>query len=268
MSDKTTEIRRLQEMLPGEIAAYFESGGDLAVIPIGSIEQHGPNLLTGTDGYITLGKAEEVGRLSGGVVFPMISYCWEGVTNTFSAGVGVREEVFVKYLQALVRGVRRAGFGRILVINSHGGNYYAMRALPQQCLREDGIAVVSVYGNAGCPGSDEGGSETAGLLGALGIIGRDDLAAEVIEYTHAAAGEFGDNPKAPIEPECLREIRRFGEVGFEYWSECVHVQPDTSLLNGEAGADYITKIAAHIVEHLGALRRHVDDVEDGGGARA
>lgn len=268
MSDKANEIRRLQEMLPGEIARYFEEGGDLAVIPIGSIEQHGPHLLTGTDGYITLGKAEEVARLSGGVLFPMISYCWEGVTNTFSGGIGVREEVFMEYLKAIVRAVRKAGFKRILVINSHGGNYYAMRALPQQCLREDGISVLTVYGSAGCPRSDKGASETAGLLGALKILGRDDLVDEVIEYTHAAAGQFGERPEAPMEPECLREIRRFGEVGFEYWSECVHVQPDTSLLDAEAGAHYITRIAAHIVEHLGALGRHVDEVEGGGGADA
>ncbi|MHC4712756.1 MAG: creatininase family protein [Planctomycetota bacterium] len=261
MSETGGTVRRLAEMLPSEAEAYFAGGGDLAIIPIGSIEQHGPHLLTGCDGYITLAKAREIARLSGGVLFPMIEYCWEGVTNVFSGGIGVRERVFIDYLRAVVRAVRRAGSTRILIVNSHGGNYYAMRSFPQQCLREDGIVVMTIYGRAGCPAPEKGAGETAMLLGALHLLGRDDLVENIVRYTKAAIEEFGDRPEAPMEPECVREIRRFGEVGFEYWSECVHVQPDSGQLDGGGGADFITKIAEHVTRHVGALSQHTRDTE-------
>ena len=52
-------VLRLTDMLPSEVEEYFKSGGDAAIIPIGSIEQHGPHLVTGCDGYNALAKAHE-----------------------------------------------------------------------------------------------------------------------------------------------------------------------------------------------------------------
>lgn len=257
-------LRTLLDLLPDEAHKALAST-DLAIIPIGSIEQHGPHLLTGCDGYITIAKAVEVARLSGGVLFPMVNYCWEGATNVFSGGIGVRERVFMDYLGAVVRAVSRAGFKRILVVNSHGGNFYAMRAFPQHCLREWGIVVMTTYGSAFCPGAAHGENnvgEQALLLGALRILGREDLVEEVIGYTRMALAEFGDRPEAPIQPECLETARKLGVVGFDYSSEIVHVQPDSSQLDGDPGAAAIRKIAKHIADRLDALSAHVDDMGD------
>lgn len=256
-------VRKLTDMLGEDVDAYFASGGDLAIIPIGSIEQHGPHLLTGTDGYITLAKATEVARISGGVLFPMISYCWEGVTNNFSGGVGVREQVFVDYVRAVVRGVRHAGFRRILIMNSHGGNYYAMRSLAYQTLSEDGVVVLTVYGTCHCPPPPDGRgtSEAESLLGALRMLGREDLIGEVIEYTRKAIAEFGDRPVCKHEPECLRQARKLGSVGFDYWSECEHVSPDSSKMESDPGVAWLKRIAEHVAASLPALAGYAEDTE-------
>ena len=259
------EINVLEEMLPEEIEAYFEKAGDLAILPIGSIEHHGPHLVNGCDGYITLAKAQEVARLSGGVLFPMISTCWEGATNVYSGGIGVREDVFVDYLLAVVRGVREAGFKRILIINSHGGNFYAMRAFPQHCLRETGIVVMTVYGSAGCEEADrarkEGVGEAASLLGALHLLGRDDLVDEIVGYTRKAIEEFGDRREVDPAPASMQGARRLGVVGQDYFEEYRHAQPDSRQTSPEPGAKLIRTIAEHIVRHLPALAKHVEETE-------
>ena len=268
MTDRgTTDVRTLTDLLPEEIEDYFAGGGDLAILPIGSIEHHGPHLVNGCDGYITLAKAQEVARLTGGMLFPMISTCWEGATNVYSGGIGVREEVFVEYLLAVVRGVRQTGFRRILIINSHGGNFYAMRVFPQHCLRETGIAVMTVYGSAGCPEADrarkEGVGEAASLLGALHLLGRDDLVEEIVEYTHKAIEEFGDRRGVDPAPASMQGARRLGIVGQDYFEEYRHAQPDSRQTDPRPGAELICRIAEHIVKHLPALAEHVAETEAG-----
>ncbi len=259
-------LRVLAEMLPEEAEEHLSGGGDLAIIPIGSIEQHGPHLLTGCDGYITLAKALEVGRLTGGVVLPMIHYSWVGATNAFSAGIGVRESVFVDYLQAVVRAVRRAGFRRILVMNSHGGNFYSMRTFPQKCLREDGIVVMTVYGTAFSEEAERiaretGAGEAACLLGALRMLGREDLVGDIAEYTRKAVAEFGDRPHVERDPKSFRDCRALGVIGGDYFHETQHVQPDSRQTDPEAGVRVLRAVAEHIAGQLGWLGKHVEETE-------
>ena len=264
-SEQTGEVRRLTELLPGEIDQYLSGGGDLAIVPIGSIEQHGPHLLLGCDSYISVAKAQEVARISGGVLFPLVSFSWVGCTNAFSGGIGVRAEVYFDYLRAVVRAIHRAGFRRIVLLNSHGGNFYAMRAFPQVCLREDGIVVLTVYGAGGSEEArrisrEAGGGEGTGLTGALRLLGREDLVQDVLEYNRKAIAEFGDQPKVQHQPDSFRQARRLGVVGLDYFHECLHVQPD-SRISPEAGIEYIRKAAEHIAAHLPALSRYLDETE-------
>ncbi|HUV39454.1 MAG TPA: creatininase family protein [Planctomycetota bacterium] len=261
----TDDLHSLNDMLPGEFEAHLAAGNDLAILPVGSIEHHGPHLLNGCDGYITLGKARELARLTGGVLFPMMSFCWEGATNVYSGGVGVREHLFVDYLLSVVRGVRQAGFRRIVILNSHGGNYYAMRTFAQHCLRETGIAVTTVYGTAFCAEAEsareKGMGEAGSLIGALHLMGRDDLVEDILDYTRRATEEFGDRPEVTPGPPQMMGARRLGCVGQDYNEEIRHARPDSRQTDPQAGAEVIRQIARHIAEHLDALGDYVDETE-------
>ena len=261
----TSDLRILNEMLPNEAADYFAEGGDLAILPIGSIEHHGPHLLNGCDGYATLAKSREVARLTGGVLFPMISTSWEGATNVYSGGVGVREQFLVDYLLAVVQAVRKAGFKRILILNGHGGNYYAMQTFPQHCLRETGIAVMTVYGSAFCPEAEDartkGVGEQGSLVGALHMLGRDDLIDDIREYTRLAIEEFGDRPDVVVGPPSQVAARKLGSVGQDYNEEIRHARPDSTQLDPAPGVELTRQIAEHIAKHLEAFSQHIDETE-------
>jgi len=260
----------LLEMLPSDVEAALQSGNDIAILPIYSIEQHGPHLLLGTDSYGDEALVQELGRITGGTVLPAVPFSWVGCTNAFSGGVGVREAEFIKYLRAVVRGLWRAGFRRIVIWNGHGGNYYAMQTFPHEAFREDGVPVLTVYGLAHLPHgwdmANEAGGEAALLAGALRMLGREDLVQKIIEANREAIAEFGDRPKVELEPRAARDSRKLGVVGHDYSHECLHVQPD-SRLDPDKGAEVIRKVAAHVAGILDDFGTYVKRLIEEGRAK-
>ena len=258
---------RLLEMFPSDVEAALQSGNDLAIVPIYSIEQHGPHLLLGTDSYGDEALVQELGRLTGGIVLPAIPFSWVGCTNVFSGGVGVREAEFIRYLRAVVRGLWRAGFRRIVIWNGHGGNYYAMQTFPHEVFREDGIPVLTIYGLSDLPGAwemaYEAGGEAGLLAGALRMLGREDLVEKIVETNRAAIAEFGDRPVVQLEPRAARDSRRLGVVGHDYSHECLHVQPDSRLDPGK-GAEVVRKVARHVAGLLDDFGAYVKLLVDEG----
>ena len=264
-------LTHMLEMLPAEVEASLQAGNDLAIVPIGSLEQHGPHLLLATDSYCSQAVAQEIGRISGGLVLPMIPFSWVGCTNVFSGGIGVREAVFIEYLRAVVKGLWKSGFRRILIVNGHGGNFYALRSFPHDVFKEDGIPVFCIYGEAGCAEAHEtieqaGGGEGTWLVGALRLLGREDLVQAVQENARLAVAEFGDRPEVRFEPQAARDSRRLGVVGHDYSHECLHVRPD-SRLDPDAGAAALRQVAEHVAQALDDLRGYVDEVSGAGGKR-
>jgi len=256
--------KRLLDMLPGEVEAELAAGNDIAILPILSIEQHGPHLLLGTDGFGAEALAQELSKLTGALVLPPVPFSWVGCTNVFAGGVGVRESVFISYLREVVRALWRAGFRRIVVWNTHGGNFYAMRTFPHEAFREDGIPVLTVYGFSDCRQAaemlEQAGGEAAALSGALLLLGRGDLVEKVKDTTRKAVAEFGDRPRVELEPRAARESRRLGAVGHDYSHECLHVQPDSRLDPGR-GAEALKQVAQHVAGVLEDFRAYVNRLE-------
>ncbi|MGD0113458.1 MAG: creatininase family protein [Armatimonadota bacterium] len=260
----------LLEMFPSDVERALRAGNDIAIVPIYSIEQHGPHLLLGTDSYCDEALVRELGRITGGTVLPAIPFSWVGCTNAVPGGVGVREAEFVTYLRGVVRGLWRARLQRIVIWNCHGGNYYAMRTFPHEVFREDGIPVLTIYGLSDMPDgwemANECGGEAALLAGALRLLGREDLVRKVIDTNRNAVAEFGDRPAVELEPRAARESRKLGVVGHDYSHECLHVQPD-SRLDPDKGVDVIRKAAAHVAGMLDDFSAYVARLTEEGGVK-
>ncbi|SOD95063.1 mycofactocin biosynthesis peptidyl-dipeptidase MftE [Blastococcus haudaquaticus] len=109
----------------------------LLIVPLGSIEQHGPHLPLGTDAALASAVAETAaGALEGALLAPAIPYGaageHEGFPGTVSIGTDVLTSLLVEYARSACRWA-----SRVLVVNGHGGNFYALRsAVPQ--LRTEG----------------------------------------------------------------------------------------------------------------------------------
>ena len=148
---------------PDVAAASSETKALTLLLPLGSTEQHGPHLPLDTDTRIAQAVAAGVAhRLESVRVAPAISITasdeHRGFAGTLSVGTRVLSEMLIEI-------VGKAGpeFGRIVAINGHGGNAYALRAATEVCkARGRAFEVWSVR----LPGADAhaGRTETSLML--------------------------------------------------------------------------------------------------------
>ncbi len=158
-----------------EIAAGSEAAPLTLLLPLGSTEQHGPHLPLDTDTRIAQAVAAGMAlRLDSVRVAPAISISasdeHRGFAGTLSVGTRVLTEMLIEI-------VANAGpeFERIVAINGHGGNAYALRAATEVCkARGRALEVWSVR----LPGADAhaGRTETSLMLAIAEDLVHLDLA--------------------------------------------------------------------------------------------
>ena len=133
----------------------------LLVVPLGSVEQHGPHLPLATD-TVVAGAVVRAADLGDAVVAPAIPYGASGEHEGFPGTVSIGTEALTTLLVEYGRSACRWA-GRLLVVNGHGGNLDALRrAVP--LLRTEGRDVA--WFPCGVPGGDAhaGRTETSLLL--------------------------------------------------------------------------------------------------------
>lgn len=112
------------------------AGARLVLVPVGSLEQHGPHLPLDTDTVIATAVANRVAERLNAWVAPAIAYGSSGEHQSFPGTVSIGTEALVHTVIELVRSLR-TWTGRVLLVNGHGGNIAALsRAVDQ--LTEEG----------------------------------------------------------------------------------------------------------------------------------
>ncbi|MGZ4623181.1 MAG: mycofactocin biosynthesis peptidyl-dipeptidase MftE [Blastococcus sp.] len=138
------------------------SGASLVVVPLGSVEQHGPHLPLGTDTAIACAVAEAASPGLSALLAPALAYGasgeHEGFPGTISLGTEALTGLLVEYGRSACRWA-----GRVLIVNGHGGNLDALRAAGT-LLRSEGRDVA--WYPCGVPGGDAhaGRTETSLML--------------------------------------------------------------------------------------------------------
>jgi creatinine amidohydrolase len=103
---------------------------DIALIPVGSTEQHGPALPVDNDAYIatefTERVAERIWEQLKVVVAPTISYGFSPHHMQFKGTITLRESTLASLIVDVCTSLEQHGFKRIILINGHGGNTTAI----------------------------------------------------------------------------------------------------------------------------------------------
>jgi mycofactocin system creatininase family protein len=109
----------------------------LVLIPVGSIEQHGPHLPLETDAVIAEAVAKRVAQCLDEAVYvaPVISYTASGEHQMFSGTCSIGVEALRILIVELVRSVR-SWSGRVVLVNGHGGNMSALADAVTQLVGE------------------------------------------------------------------------------------------------------------------------------------
>ena len=116
-----------KEMSWVEVGRAAEEGR-IAVLPLGSVEQHGPMIPVGCDYLLAQYWGLEGARRARDdhgvpvVVLPALPFGRATHHTDFPGTISLSLETYLKVLEDVVREVLRAGFRKIACISGHGGN--------------------------------------------------------------------------------------------------------------------------------------------------
>jgi len=119
----------------------------LTVLPVGTTEQHGPHLATGTDAVI----AESVARLAAEtatrpeaiLLAPTLAYGASHHHLPFGGTFSLEVTTFQLVLRDLLSAAAAAGSRRVFVVNGHGGNSAACAIAVAEAAREHAIVAAT-----------------------------------------------------------------------------------------------------------------------------
>jgi len=105
------------EKTAGEIAA----AGDLAIVPVGSLEQHSRHLPVSTDIIITQAYGNRIGERMDAFVLPCLPISTAYEHKGARGSVWMNADTFFRMLCDIVLNLKDQGFSRVVVIKGHGG---------------------------------------------------------------------------------------------------------------------------------------------------
>ena len=101
---------------------YYLQEKDIILIPVGSVEQHSPYGLIGTDFIIAEAIAKEVGKRLDLLVAPVLPYGMSQHHMGFAGSITLSPKIYINVIKEICVSLLTHGFKRIVFINGHGGN--------------------------------------------------------------------------------------------------------------------------------------------------
>ena len=112
---------RLEEMTWYEVQSYLKISRGI-ILPTGSVEQHGPIGLIGTDAICAREISWTAANLCKAIVAPTISYAPANFNMSFPGTVSLSPAVYEGIIHDVLKSLSHHGFEKIYVLNGHGAN--------------------------------------------------------------------------------------------------------------------------------------------------
>ncbi len=143
----------LGEMTWPEADEYFRAV-DVALLPVGAIEQHGPHLPLDADAFDAEHLAREVARACKKprpLVLPLISYGVSYHHEDFSGTISLDPETLSQVVYDVGISLARHGIIKLVIVNGHGGNSPALHFAAQMINRDAHIFTCVETGESSDP---------------------------------------------------------------------------------------------------------------------
>ena len=116
------------ELYDPEFRKSIKSKKPTIIIPVGSIEQHGPHLPISTDSDIVTEIASRLAKKCGFIVFPTISY---GVSLEHEPlfNLSLKENNLRKILDDIITSLGKNHIKKIIILNGHHGNLQVLNRI-------------------------------------------------------------------------------------------------------------------------------------------
>lgn len=135
-----------------DIAQLHEKSAGVAVLPLGSIESHGPHLPVGNDPLCLDQVVKRIVAKETVAVLPTLIYSYVAEARMLPGCIHIRSDLLMDFVENICDEVCRNGFEKIVLLHGHGGNTALHKMFLQRTLeREKPYAVYSipVFGRVG-----------------------------------------------------------------------------------------------------------------------
>lgn len=165
-----------------ELREYFEAES-IAVVPLGSTEQHGPHLPEGTDHFIAEALAREASERTGVLCTAPIRIGVSSHHRQFPGTMWADPPAFRDYVESVSRNLTYHGIDRIVYVNAHGGNVAHLREVGSRLRSDDAAYAIEWMWDESIP----------------------DLVTDLFEYTGPHGGPKETAMIQHIAPDLVRE---------------------------------------------------------------
>lgn len=210
----------LMEITQPEAEALLRRSGT-AIIPTGSIEQHGPHMPCGTDTYAATLIAQGVAERLGALVVPFAPMGVTPFHMGFSGTISLQPATFVQVMEDVAASLLRHGARRLVILNWHEGNTAAIGVAASQIHHRQRMQVVvaqACYVADELYGAECGGLTHAGELEVLPVMVYDASLLRLERATNSSPMSGGRKIDAirrnrSIQP-VLTDIRQIAPTGW------------------------------------------------------
>ncbi len=136
---------RWERLTAPELRALAERDA-VVVLPVASLEQHGPHLPVWTDSFIGHAVAVRAAELCTDLPAVVLPPMWLGLSEhhfPFGGTISLDYATFAGVMRCIVRSVMADGFSRVMLFNSHGGNNDPLAVSARELAHEFAIPVLT-----------------------------------------------------------------------------------------------------------------------------
>lgn len=119
-------ITLLENLSYPEVEEYLKEK-DIILVPTGSVEQHSPYGLIGTDFIASEAVARRVSEAMQILVAPTVKYGVSPHHMAFGGTVSLKPDTMIMLISDIIESLVAHGFRRIVFINGHGGNISSIK---------------------------------------------------------------------------------------------------------------------------------------------
>jgi creatinine amidohydrolase len=216
----------------------------LAVLPVGSFEQHGPHLPLVTDTLIAAAVADEISHRYQALQLPPVTFSCSHEHAEFAGTVSVSATTLAAIVHDVARSLERQGIRRLLIVNGHGGNY-VLANLVQQAAADGDVRI-------GLFPSREDWNEAREAAGMTSTAHEDMHAGELEVSILLAAFPDAVRDGWDQDDHTADDRRHLGILGMSaYTKSGVIGRPSLATPGkGRAALDHLVSAAQHILKIL------------------